>query len=217
MSQSRLIILFLALIPLALILLGVAVWAFFWAVGSGQFDDLETFEHTKCKPLTVPAIVDKHTQRVLGFTTAQIPAKGHLAAISRTKYGYRKDESRAARMSLFESMTAHIAPTAVFQSDQHQHYPVVIKQHFPDAVHISYKSRRGAVTGQGELKKIGHDPLFAINHTFAMFRANINRLIRKTWCTTKRPDRLQDHLAIFVSLFNQGFMDSNWRGGKNLA
>ncbi len=30
------------LIPLALILLGVAVWAFFWAVGSGQFDDLET-------------------------------------------------------------------------------------------------------------------------------------------------------------------------------
>jgi cbb3-type cytochrome oxidase maturation protein len=30
------------LIPLALILLGVAVWAFFWAVGSGQFDDLDT-------------------------------------------------------------------------------------------------------------------------------------------------------------------------------
>ena len=30
------------LIPLALLLLGVAVWAFFWAVGSGQFDDLET-------------------------------------------------------------------------------------------------------------------------------------------------------------------------------
>lgn len=30
------------LIPLALIILGVAVWAFFWAVGSGQFDDLDT-------------------------------------------------------------------------------------------------------------------------------------------------------------------------------
>ena len=29
-------------IPLALLLLGVAVWAFFWAVGSGQFDDLDT-------------------------------------------------------------------------------------------------------------------------------------------------------------------------------
>ena len=30
------------LIPLALIILGVAVWAFFWAVGSGQFDDMDT-------------------------------------------------------------------------------------------------------------------------------------------------------------------------------
>ena len=30
------------LIPLALLLLGGAVWAFFWAVGTGQFDDLDT-------------------------------------------------------------------------------------------------------------------------------------------------------------------------------
>lgn len=30
------------LIPLALLLLGLAVWAFFWAVGNGQFDDLDT-------------------------------------------------------------------------------------------------------------------------------------------------------------------------------
>lgn len=30
------------LIPLALLILGGAVWAFFWAVGSGQFDDLDT-------------------------------------------------------------------------------------------------------------------------------------------------------------------------------
>ena len=30
------------LIPLGLLLLGLAVWAFFWAVGTGQFDDLDT-------------------------------------------------------------------------------------------------------------------------------------------------------------------------------
>lgn len=30
------------LIPLSLLLVGVAIWAFFWAVNSGQFDDLET-------------------------------------------------------------------------------------------------------------------------------------------------------------------------------
>lgn len=32
----------LILVPLSLLLLGVAAWAFMWAVGSGQFDDLET-------------------------------------------------------------------------------------------------------------------------------------------------------------------------------
>ena len=31
-----------ALIPLAMLLLGCAIWAFFWAVRSGQFDDLDT-------------------------------------------------------------------------------------------------------------------------------------------------------------------------------
>ena len=29
------------LIPLSLVLLGVAVWALFWAVDTGQFEDLD--------------------------------------------------------------------------------------------------------------------------------------------------------------------------------
>ena len=32
----------LLLIPISLLLLGVAIWAFVWAVRSGQFDDLDT-------------------------------------------------------------------------------------------------------------------------------------------------------------------------------
>jgi cbb3-type cytochrome oxidase maturation protein len=32
----------LVLVPLSLALVAFAVWAFFWAVGGGQFDDLET-------------------------------------------------------------------------------------------------------------------------------------------------------------------------------
>jgi cbb3-type cytochrome oxidase maturation protein len=34
-------ILFL-LIPLSLVLVGIGLWAFFWAVRQGQFDDLST-------------------------------------------------------------------------------------------------------------------------------------------------------------------------------
>jgi cbb3-type cytochrome oxidase maturation protein len=32
----------LVLVPVSLLLIGLAVWAFFWAVDSGQFDDLDT-------------------------------------------------------------------------------------------------------------------------------------------------------------------------------
>ena len=32
----------LMLIPISLVLMGLAVWAFVWAVRSGQFDDLDT-------------------------------------------------------------------------------------------------------------------------------------------------------------------------------
>lgn len=32
----------LVLVPISLLLLGAAIWAFIWAVRRGQFDDLET-------------------------------------------------------------------------------------------------------------------------------------------------------------------------------
>ena len=32
----------LALIPISLLLLGAAIWAFVWAVKRGQYDDLDT-------------------------------------------------------------------------------------------------------------------------------------------------------------------------------
>ncbi len=33
------------LIPLGVVLLGIAIWAFLWAVRSGQFDDMEGPAH----------------------------------------------------------------------------------------------------------------------------------------------------------------------------
>ena len=36
-----------------------------------------------------------------------------------------------------------------------------------------------------------------------MLRANISRLIRKTWATTKRADRLAAHIAIYAWYHNE--------------
>lgn len=32
----------LILVPVSVLLVGLAIWAFFWAVNNGQFDDLES-------------------------------------------------------------------------------------------------------------------------------------------------------------------------------
>ena len=51
--------------------------------------------------------------------------------------------------------------------------------------------------------EVQFDPLFSLNHTCAMLRANVNRLIRRTWCTTKKLQPLIDHLEIYTKYHNQ--------------
>ena len=167
-----------------------------------EFDDQETFEHTKCKPLSITLAVASKTRRILGFEVAKMPAKGPLAKIALKKYGHRKDERSHARERLFLTLKPLVVPTANFKSDENPHYPLDLKKHFPLATHQTFKGQRGAITGQGELKKVRFDPLFSLNHTCAMTRANINRLFRKTWCTTKLPERLADHFAIYAVYHN---------------
>lgn len=168
-----------------------------------QFDDLETFEHTKLKPISITLAVEKDSRYILGFEVARMPAKGLLAKRSRKKYGYRKDERKEARERLFRRIKPVIWEGAEFLSDQNPHYPSSVKKYFPKATHSTVKGQRGAVTGQAELKKIKWDPLFSLNHTCAMFRANVNRLFRKTWCTTKKIQPLIDHLELYAYYHNQ--------------
>ncbi len=168
-----------------------------------EFDDMETFEHTKCKPLSITVAVEFKTRRILGLEVSRMPAKGKLAAIARKKYGFRRDERPEGRRRLFESIAPLVDPRAEIKSDQNPHYPPDVAKHFPLAKHVRYKGRRGCVVGQGELKRGGFDPLFALNHTCASFRANVSRLYRRTWNTTKRPDRLADHLSLYMDYHNR--------------
>ena len=172
-----------------------------------QFDDVETFEHTKCKPLSITLAVESGTRRILGFRVSQIAAKGPLAAIAFKKYGPRESTRSQARQDLFAELRNLVSETAVIKSDQDPHYPPDVKLFFPKGEHLNFKGRKGAVTGQGELKKIGFDPIFSLNHTAAMLRANMNRLFRRTWCTTKKPERLACHLMLYSVFHNEMLLE----------
>jgi len=167
------------------------------------FDDMETFEHTKCKPLSITLAVEYKTRRILGFEVSQMPAKGRLAKIAIKKYGFRRDMRAQGRQRLFSQLQDLVLPDALFQSDENPFYPRDLRRAFPQATHQAFKGQRGSIVGQGELKKIRWDPLFSLNHTCAMFRANVNRLFRKTWCTTKVPENLSHHLAIYAYFHNK--------------
>ena len=167
-----------------------------------QLDDLETFEHTKCKPLTVTVLVNEK-RKIIDFGVASIGAKGHLARISRKKYGPRENRASEMRNKLFSRIKKRVCRQALIQSDDDPHYRRLLKRFFPHCTYETFKSIPSCVTGQGELKKTGFDRLFRINHTLAMLRANINRLIRKTWCTTKKVDSLRDHIMVYVDFHNR--------------
>ena len=167
-----------------------------------QLDDLITKENSKLLPLSVTIAVNVDNRKILGAKVSQIPAFGHLTQKSLKKYGKRKCCHVQGIKELFYEIQDSIHPEAVIISDKHKKYPDQIKDYFPKAKHKVYESERAHVAGQGELKKVNFDPLFTINHTCAMFRANINRLIRKTWCTTKDPARLQDHIDTFIYFYN---------------
>ena len=91
-----------------------------------------------------------------------------------------------------------MSPFCIIKSDQHKNYPEFIQRYFPKAEHESFKSERGCVAGQGELKKTKFDPIFNVNHTLATLRDNVSTTVRRSWCVTQSPVRLQYHVKTFV-------------------
>jgi hypothetical protein len=150
-------------------------------------------------------MVDSGTRRILALEVARIPAFDHLAKLAIKKYDKRADEHSAALERMSCKLALLMYPQVLVKSDEHQRYGVVIKRHLPYAKHLTFKSVPERVAGQGELKKGGFDPIFKVNHSCAMLRANVSRLISKTWNTARRVDRLKDHLEIL-----RGFIIRNY-------
>ncbi len=167
-----------------------------------EFDELETFIHTKLKPVTIPIAVEKKTRKVLALSIGNIGAKGHLKQISIKKYGRRPSERLPALKSMAKDLQKCLASKANIGSDKCPLYPKLVRDYFPEASHHTCTGSRGAVVGLGELKKTVFDPIFTLNHTYAMFRDNLKTLSRRTWATAKRKDRLLLLLNIYAWFHN---------------
>ena len=167
-------------------------------------DEMESIEHTKLKPLTIPIAVGDN-YRILGAKVGRIPAKGHLASISRKKYGDRPSERAHCLRRLMQDLKDSLqeAPK-IIRTDQAPIYRSLVKEYFPDSKHETFNSR-ALIAKKKELlflssQKKMFDPLFPLNQRCAKLRADVRRLTRRSWCTTKKPENLERHLTLYRAL-----------------
>ena len=178
-------------------------------VSTVVFDDMETFEHSKCKPVSITVAVEEGSRYLIAAAAASMPAKGRLTQIALKRYGKRRDNRRWALDKVLKTVADVRAADLLVKSDKCPRYPRAVGRLLPSAAHEVHLSRRACVVGQGELKAGGFDPLFSLNHTCAMLRDNIKRLCRKTWCTTKRVDRLQCFLELYIC-YHKAWIGQQW-------
>jgi transposase-like protein len=166
-------------------------------------DEMESIEHTKLKPLTVPLIVDQD-QRILGVSVGTISAKGHLAEISLKKYGKRPNQSEERILEILKNLPQNMRPHCI-KSDGKLLYKKLIQQKWQNINHEVFIRKSDRRIEQPHLKseKKRFDPMFAINQRCAKLRADVNRLIRRSWSTTKKIENLKKHLIIYSCYNNQ--------------
>ena len=166
-----------------------------------QIDEMETIEHTKLKPLTIPLCVSE-SYKILGVGVGRIPAKGHLAEISRKKYGIRTNERQDVLEKLFINIKLKLncKPISI-TTDAHPIYKELVRKHFPKTLHVIVNSnervkKKRELLYTAEQKKL-FDPMFALNQRCAMLRSDLRRLTRRSWCTTKRVENLLSQLELY--------------------
>lgn len=165
-----------------------------------QMDELETIEHTKLKPLSILLFVNEKGA-LLEAQVARMPSKGRLSTLSRVKYGIRPDERRKVLFETTKRLSQTIQPL-VIKTDGNWMYASAIKKHWPSAKHqvfVREKKEKLRERLHETKQKKKFDPLFRVNHMCARFRADMRRLTRRSWCTTKKPENLQRHLDLYLS------------------
>jgi transposase-like protein len=164
-----------------------------------QFDEMETFEHTRMKPVSVALAVRVKTGEILAVECAPMAYKGPLAAQARDKYGPREDQTGVAIKKALVTVGLCSALGLALTTDADPRYLNQVRQELPSATHRSIKRRFAKKD-----RRNAEDHLFTLNYTAAKIRNDLSRMGRKTWVTTKKIACLQAHLDLYVA-FNNGY------------
>ena len=172
--------------------------------GHFQFDELETFESSRVLcPVTMPVLIDLNSYFVVHVEVAPLPARGkprrkerevkpEIDAVGEK----RRSGSRAAVKRCFEVLVearAGLRGTYI-SSDCKTSYASVLKQVMPGTYYHAQHSSKA--------RRDRFNPLFPINHTLAMLRDGLSRLVRRSWGVSKRREWLEQHAWVWVAYRN---------------
>ena len=169
-------------------------------LGIFQLDELETFEtDRRLQPITVPVLIESSSYFVLHIAVAPLPARGGLTARNRLRkeereerFGKRRSGSRGVVRESFEvlrEMAVSRMPVWI-QTDRKHSYRSLLRRVFGDRAQHHRTSSKA--------KRSYSNPLFPINHTLAMLRDGLSRLVRRSWAVSKKGSRLRPHLWMWV-------------------
>lgn len=175
-------------------------------------DEMETIEHTKAKPLSILLITDEF-YNLHAAEVASMPAKGPLAGVSVKKYGFRPDHRQIILENTLKSISESSSRVKEILTDAKSSYVPMIKKYFPEVehkIHNQADKKRHQERMHELFRKKKFDPLFPVNQRSAKLRADIRRLTRRSWCTTKKPQHLQFHLNMYCYFNNTKGKNLRW-------
>ncbi|MFT4842976.1 MAG: transposase-like protein [Planctomycetota bacterium] len=164
-------------------------------------DEEETFEHASIRPLTMPVVIERSTWFIVSTSVGSIrrlapegTARRRRQMRDERKHGRRPDQSARCVRTALAALRRRVSGPIVLQTDKKSSYPRIAKRLFGDRLrHETTVSTRARDTS---------NPLFPINTTLAMTRDNCGRLRRKSWLVSKKGERLQAQMALFIAYRN---------------
>src|SRR5436190_269330 len=172
--------------------------------GGFQLDEQHTFERDRrLQPVTFPVLIHIESRFVLHVEAAALPARGGLRKSDlerklrlEAKCGVRRSGSREAVKRCFEALACVRNPEllTVMVTDKAPHYPTALAETMTrNIVHLRCS---------GKAPKTLANPLWPINHTLAMLRDGLSRLVQRTWGATKERAWLAEHAWIWIAYRN---------------
>jgi len=98
-----------------------------------QFDELQTFEHTRLKPVSVAVAIRAKTGEIIDIDVAMMSSFGAMVRRTRELYPYWHEARKGARESVFRSVAKCAKPGITIRTDKDRRYPPIINRLVPDA------------------------------------------------------------------------------------